>query len=133
MDNDTVTRFLAAVTAGTGVPADLYAPGAVLDATVPMWRFEQRGPERIAAQLSRWYDHPGTLTEVVRTPTPDGETVRFTFEWVEPNGPWIARQSHFLTIDGGRITRQEAWCGGRWDAAQQAEIQADLDLARAAP
>lgn len=133
MDNDTVTRFLDAVTAGTGVPAGLYAPGAVLDATVPMWRLEQHGPDRIAAQLSRWYGTPATLTELVRSPLPDGEAVRFTQECDTPAGPWIAHQSHFLTVEDGLVVRHEAWCGGRWEAALQADIEAGLDLARAAP
>lgn len=132
MDTNPVTRLLAAVAAGAGVPADLYAPTAVLDATVPMWRFEKHGPAAIAAQLSRWFDAPGTLTEVTRSPFPGGEVLRFTLDWVDDAGPWVARQVHVLTTDGTRITRQEAWCGGRWDAALQARIEADVEIAREA-
>jgi hypothetical protein len=129
---DPVTRLLDAVAAGAGIPADLYTPAVVFDATVPMWRFEVHGPAAVAAQLSRWYDAPGFLTEVTRSPLPDGELVRFTLEWIENGGPWITHQVHVLTTDGGRISRQEAWCGGRWPAALQAEIEADLQRARQA-
>jgi len=131
MTTDPVTDFLAAVTAGHGIPADLYAPDAILDATVPMWRFEKHGPAAIAEQLSRWFDVPGELTELSVTDLPTGAVVRFTEECVEDTGPWIVRQAHVLTTSGGRITRQEAWCGGRWQPALQAEMQADLERVRA--
>jgi hypothetical protein len=131
-NNDPVTRFLTATTAGTGVPADLYAADAVFDATVPNWRFEAHGPAAIAAELSGWYGNPGTLTEVQHSPVPHGETVRFTLEWMEDGQPWAAHQVHFLVTNGDRITRHEAWCGGRWPAALLAEIEAGLQSARAA-
>jgi hypothetical protein len=132
MDNDPITRFLTATTDGTGVPPELYAPDAVLDATVPMWRFEAHGPTAIATQLSRWFADPGELTEVERSPLPHGESVRFTLEWTEDGEPWAVRQVHFLETSGDRIIRQEAWCGGRWPAARLAEIEAGLQSARAA-
>ena len=132
MDTNPITRLLDAVAAGTGVPTDIFAPDAVLDATVPGWRFEKHGPAAIATKLSGWYETPATLTEVTRSPVPGGETVRFTQACDGPAGPWAARQVHVLTVDGGRIVRQEMWCGGRWDAERQAAMRADLELARAA-
>jgi hypothetical protein len=132
MDIDPVSRFLAAVTAGSGVPADLYSPDAVLDATVPMWRFEAHGPAAIATELSGWYGDPGTLTEVQHSPVPGGVTVRFTLEWTEGGQPWAAHQVHFLATRDDRVIRHEAWCGGRWPAALLAEIEAGLQSARAA-
>jgi hypothetical protein len=44
----------------------------------------------------------------------------------------LAHQVHVITLDDGRISRQEVFCGGRWDPATQAEIQQGLDSARAA-
>jgi len=132
MTTDPITRLLAAASAGTGVPQDLYADAAVLDATVPMWRFEAHGAEAVAAQLSQWFDAPGRLTEVEREPLPAGEVVRFTVEWVVSGEPWAAHQVHVVAIEAGHITRQQAWCGGRWPAAVLAEIEAGLMGARAA-
>src|SRR3954447_14049651 len=54
---DPVTLFLDAVAGGSGVPTDIYAPGAVLDATVPNWRLEAHGPAAISGQLSGFYAH----------------------------------------------------------------------------
>lgn len=113
MTNELVTSLLDAVVAGTGVPGDLYAPDAILDATVPMWRFEAHGPDAIAAALSRWFRDPAELTELSRTPLPDGEIIRFTVEWIEGGTPWAAHQVHIVSTSTGRITGQQAWCGGR--------------------
>ena len=132
MDNDPISRLLDSASNGSGVPKDLYADDAVLDATVPMWRFEAHGATAVAAQLSGWYADPGTITELVRVPLPGGEVVRFTLEWVEHGEPWAAHQVHVLETDGERITRQEVWCGGRWPAAVLAEIETGLLTARAA-
>jgi hypothetical protein len=132
MDNDPISRLLDAASAGTGIPQFLYAEDAVLDATVPMWRFEAHGAAAVAAQLSGWYADPGTLTELVREPLPGGEVVRFTLEWIENGEPWAAHQVHFIASDADRITRQQSWCGGRWPAALLAEIETGLLGARAA-
>jgi hypothetical protein len=132
MDTDPVTTLLDSVAAGTGIPDDLYAPGAVLDATVPMWRLEAHGPTAIAAQLSGWYAAPGTLTDVLRSPLPSGEVVRYTLAWTEDGAPWVSHQVHLVAISEGQITRHEVWCGGRWEAALQAEIEAGLQSVREA-
>lgn len=130
MTTNPVDRLLDAVTAGTGVPSDLYAPDALLDATVPSWRLEAHGPAAIAAQLSGWFADPATLSELQRTEVPGGEVVRFSLAWTEQGRPMAAHQVHVLVLSAGRITRQDVWCGGRWDAALQAEIEAGLQVAR---
>lgn len=132
MTNDPITQLLDGVSAGTGISSTLYADGAVLDATVPMWRFEVHGAAAVAAQVSGWYADPATITELVREPLPGGEVVRFTLEWTENGEPWAAHQVHFLGVDAERITRQQVWCGGRWPAAVLADIEAGLIRARAA-
>jgi ketosteroid isomerase-like protein len=127
-----VDRLLDAVAAGTGIPTDIYDAAAVLDATVPHWRLEQHGPRHIAGQLSAWYADPGTFTELRRVPLPDGELVHFELSWQEQGRPMLAHQAHVITVADGRIVRQEVFCGGRWDAATQVEIQQNLEAARGA-
>jgi hypothetical protein len=132
MDTDPISTLLDSIAAGSGIPAGLYAPDAVLDAVVPMWRLEAHGPAAIAAQLSGWYADPGSFTELVRTPLPYGELVRYTLGWTENGAPMASHQVHVVAINDGLITRHEAWCGGRWDAGVQAEIEAGLLTAREA-
>jgi hypothetical protein len=133
MTTDTVTRFLDAISAGTGIPADLFASDCLLDATVPMWRFEQHGPPRVAGQLSHWFADPATLSEVRRQPVDGGEVLQFTLAWTEDGTPMAAHQVHVLDLDDqGRIAHLQVWCGGRWEAGLLAEIEDGLQHARRA-
>ena len=125
-----VDRLLEAVVTGTGIPTDLYGPSSVLDATVPHWRLEQHGPQHIAGQLSAWFADPGSFTDLRRVPLPDGELVQFELSWQERGQQMLAHQVHVITVADGRITRQEVYCGGRWDAATQAEIEQSREASR---
>lgn len=52
-NQEVVDRFLRGI--GIGRPADdVYAPDAVLDATVPGWRFQAHGAEAILHEYRRW-------------------------------------------------------------------------------
>lgn len=130
MDTDPTTTLLDSVAAGTGIPSEIYASSAVLDATVPMWRFEAHGPAAIAAELSGWFASPGSLSEVLRSPLPTGELIRYNLDWVEDGAPWSSHQAHLLSIKDGLITRHQVWCGGRWDASVRSQIEAGLVTAR---
>ena len=125
-DHAVVSRLLDAVVSGAGVPEDLFAHDAVLDATVPHFRFAQRGPVAVAGQLSSWFADPGELSELRRTPVDDGEVVSFTLHWSEQGRRMSAHQVHLVSVEDDRITRLEVWCGGRWDPATQEEIAAAL-------
>jgi hypothetical protein len=127
---DPVTLFLDAVVSGRGIPTGIYAADAGLDATVPNWRLEAHGPAAITAELSGWYGGPGRLYDVARSPLPGGEVVRFTLAWTDNGNPMAAHQVHLLDVEDGAITHHDIWCGGRWDAALQAEIEAGLQSAR---
>jgi hypothetical protein len=120
---DSVSRLLEAITAGTGVPETLFTPDAVLDATIPGFRFAQHGPEHVAGQMSSWFADPGAFTDLHRTPLPDGgELVRFLLTWQEAGEEWAAHQAHVIELQGDRIRRVEMFCGGRWNSQRCAEI-----------
>jgi hypothetical protein len=119
-----VDRFLAELSSGTGVTADLWTEGAALDATVPHWRFERFGPADIAAELSGWYDAPTTIESATRRPIPGGEAVELDLSWVEAGVPHAAHQVHLLTVDADRLSRDTVFCGGRWPADLLAEMEA---------
>jgi hypothetical protein len=118
-----IDEFLQAVTSGDGIPAHVYAERAVLDATVPGWRFHRQGAADIATTYTGWFGHPGEFEELDRQPTDRGEVVRYVVTWVENGTPHAAHHVHLLTTDGGgRIARDVVFCGGRWPAALLAQM-----------
>jgi ketosteroid isomerase-like protein len=113
---DPVGRLLDAIERGTVVPPGLFDAEAVLDATVPNWRYTRYGEEAVRETMAEWYCHRGTLESLSRTPLPAGELVEFTFHWEEDGVAHAAHQIHVLTLDGGRIVADTVFCGGRWPA-----------------
>jgi hypothetical protein len=126
-----VDRFLASVTAGS-VADDIFADGAVLDATVPNWRFIVRGGPSVRDQLAEWYADPGGFTAVRRIPIEGGELVEFYLTWVEGGVDHACHQAHILKVDGDRITADTAFCGGRWPAPLITEMGEDTQRVGAA-
>jgi ketosteroid isomerase-like protein len=122
MTADPIQAFTAAITAATIPACDAFADDAVLDATVPNWRFTVRGADAIRHQLSHWYADPGRFEELRRTELAGGALVEFVLTWEEDGEPYAAHQLHHLTVAGGRIVRDTVFCGGRWDAAMVAEM-----------
>lgn len=119
----TVDRFLEAIASGDGVPAELFADDAVLDATVPGWRFAVRGGAALAGQYSGWFAHPARFEELERLPVEGGEVLTYLLTWSERGVPHAAHHCHVLRLDGsGRIAGDRFFCGGRWDAGLLARM-----------
>lgn len=123
-----VDRLLHAVGSGAGVPAKLFSPDVVLDATVPGWRFAVQGADAVARQYSSWFAHPAAFEELERLAVDGGEVVTYLLTWVERGIPHAAHHCHGLRFGAdGRITRDRFFCGGRWDAGRLAEMAAVND------
>lgn len=126
MTSTAVDQLLAAIAGGRGAStAGLYAEGAVLDATVPEWRFTKVGGEAIAEVWSRWFADEGRFEELDRFPIPGGEVVRYLVASEERGVPWAAHHCHIVTFEDatGLIANHRVWCGGRWYAARLAEME----------
>ena len=119
-----VDRFLAAVEGAAMTRVGVFAADATLDATVPHWRMQVAGEQAIEDTFAGWFADPGRFEELERTPTPDGELVRFTLCWEEHGVPHAAHQVHVLVVSDDRIVADQAWCGGRWPASLLAEMGA---------
>ncbi len=120
--NDPVSDLIRDVAAGDGIGDTIYADDVAFDATIPNWRFQLRGADAVRHQLGGWFTDPGTFEELHRIPVPGGELVTFSLQWVEGGIQHTAHQAHLLEIEGARITRHKAWCGGRWPADLVAEM-----------
>jgi len=122
MDRDVVGNFLEAVEHARMQDCDAFAPDAVVDATVPNWRYRVEGPEAIRSELGRWYADVGTFEDLHRTTVPGGELVQFTLCWEEKGIPHAVHQAHVITLNGEGITSDTIWCGGRWPASLLAQM-----------
>lgn len=122
----TVDRFLEAIASGDGVPTELFAADAVLDATVPGWRFPLRGAGRLCDQYDGWFRHPAAFEELERLTVDGGEVVTYLLTWLVRGVPHAAHHIHVLRFDAsGRIAADRFFCGGQWDAALLATMAAD--------
>jgi hypothetical protein len=124
--DNAVDRLLDVIAGGLGREAAvLYEPGAVLDATVPGWRFQKHGGEAIAGVWAHWFAEPGRFTELERLPVTGGEVVQYTLAGEENGVPFVAHHCHIVTVDdaSGRIARHQVWCGGRWYPERMAEME----------
>jgi hypothetical protein len=123
----TTERFLEAIAAGAGIPDDLFVADAVLDATVPGWRFEVRGAHAVAAKYSQWFENPAEFEELDRHRFDGGEVVTYLQAFVWNGVPHAVRHCHVLTIRDGRIAHDQFFCGGRWPAGLLAEMATASD------
>jgi hypothetical protein len=130
MSRGCVDAFTEAIkSAGIATLDDVFSADAVVDATVPNWRFSIRGEAAIRAEFARWYADPGRFEELRRTPLPDGELVEYLLAWEEDGVPHASHQAHRLEIANGLIARDTVWCGGRWPASLLAEMEAAAQAA----
>jgi hypothetical protein len=119
-----VDQFLTAVQSGDIAGCTAWSPDAVVDATVPNWRFQITGVDAIRTEYARWFADPGEFEQLRRLPTQDGEVLDYTLTWTEGGVPHAAHHMHLLTVDAGLIVSDTVLCGGRWPAALLAEMAA---------
>lgn len=129
-DAITIDRLLAGIEAGD-IPEDVFSRNAVLDATVPNWRFSVHGGEAVRSQLNEWFAHPAHYENLERTPLPHGELIEFTLTWQEAGVAHACHQAHILRIDESTVIADTAFCGGRWPAPLIAQMHASEQAPRA--
>ena len=125
MTESAVDAFLTSVERGAMASCSVWSPDAVLDATVPQWRFRKRGPAAIRAEYAGWFADPAYFEELSRFAIEGGEVVRYLLTWVQNGVPHAAHHMHLLMVEDGQITSDTVLCGGRWPAALLAEMQAE--------
>ena len=124
-----IDSLLRAIESGEFPPVGVFADDAVLDATVPNWRFGRVGGAAVSAELSSWFSVAGRFESLVRTPLPDGELIEFVLTWEEAGVPHACHQAHVVTVRDDGVAKDTVFCGGRWPATLLAEME---EAARAA-
>jgi len=119
-----IDKFLHAIESATIPGCDVWAADAILDATVPNWRFKVTGPDAIRAEYARWFADPGHFAELRRYQADGGtEVVEYTINWSENGVPHAAHHVHLLAVRDDLIVADTVLCGGRWSAALLAEME----------
>ena len=95
--------------------AQVYAVDALLDANVPLWRFQRKGLEEITAQYRDWYPHPLRILDWTVTPTRFGAVLEQADQAGEGDEQTYSRSLHLLHVEGDRIVRHVLYCTGQWD------------------
>ena len=72
MNSDPIGEFLKAVESAAISETDVYAEDAVLDATVPNWRFRVAGAQAIKAEYAAWFSDPATFVTLSGSRSPTG-------------------------------------------------------------
>lgn len=124
MGANPVDRFLDAVRTAGFADTDAFAEDARSDTTVPMWRLQVEGARDLRAQYGKWFDHPCELSELRRTPLPDGELLEYTLAWTQDGIGHKGHHIHRFTITGDAIVADAHWCGGKWPQPLLDEITA---------
>jgi hypothetical protein len=100
--------------------ADLYRADALLDVSVPQWRFQLQGQAAIRQWLREEIDAVGGAGRVAGwrvTPTFDGLVVEWEVRFTRDGEEHLWREVHLFHTDGEAITEHVNYCTGIWDAA----------------
>jgi len=120
-----VERFLHGIVTASIGATDAWTDDARLDATVPNWRFGVVGAEAIRSTYAGWFAHPGRFEEIRELPTAEGVVIEYLLTWEDGGVPHAGHHVHLLVLAAdGRIAEDRVFCGGRWDAALLAEMEA---------
>ncbi len=122
LQSTAVDQFLSAVESGEIAGCVVWSADAVLDATVPNWRFQVTGADAIRGEYAKWFAVPGAFEQLRRLRTEDGEVVEYTLTWTEDGVAHAAHHVHLLTLDAGQIVADTVLCGGRWPESLLAEM-----------
>lgn len=124
-------RFRAVIEsdgAGDAIAA-LYAADALLDANVPVWRFQRKGVEEITAQYADWYGGgPCRIEELHEWVAEWGSAIEATERGSDDGQPFYSRTLHLLFVEDGMVVRHVMYCTGKWDAATEARQQAEAPM-----
>lgn len=129
-----IQRFLDGIQTGEWEGVEAYlTPDAIYDGSMPGWRAQYQGPERIARELrEEWTGkHTWRIAEMHVHPTADGVVIDFEIRGRCPgDGTHVgheeaARVANIFTLEDGRIAQHRYFCCGEWDEETLRRIEAD--------
>lgn len=110
--------------------AEVFAPDAVFDINVPIWRFQVTGVERFLRWLQGYAPH-GYLINVQRVlPTATGFAIELEGEYEHHGIPLFFRNLYVAEVSAGQINALSFWCTGDWDPDTRARQAAEAPMVR---
>lgn len=113
--------------------AELYRPDALLDVSVPQWRYQLQGREAIRQALAEELaplDGSARVTGQRATQTDDGVVVELEVRFEQDGEERQWREVHLFHTDGAAITEHLNYCTGVWDAATIARQAVEAPMVR---
>jgi ketosteroid isomerase-like protein len=112
--------------------AELYRADALLDFSLPEWRFQLQGRDAIREKLQ---EEAAYLTDARVsgwrvTPTADGLAVELEVRFTQEGEERRWREVHLFHTDGEAITEHVNYCTGIWDAATIARHAVEAPMVR---
>lgn len=123
-----VRRFLDGLATGNwdGMQQH-FTRDAIHDGSMPEWRVQYQGPERIVQAFREEWTAKGSWH--IRNPAvmQAGDTVALELECtlVAPDGRIMCRIANFFELRDGRIVEHRYYCPGEWNEATLRRIEAD--------
>jgi ketosteroid isomerase-like protein len=113
--------------------AQLYRPDALLDVSLPQWRYQLQGREAIRQALAEELAPLVGSTRVTgqrATRTDDGVVVELEVRFLRDGEERQCREVHLFHTDGTAITEHLNYCTGVWDAATIARQAVEAPMVR---
>src|SRR5690242_2207379 len=88
---DVVDRFITFIESGTA-PDDLFAPGVVLDLSVPTWRVQAQGHDDVVRVRVDNHPWPGKVVDHRVDTTPTGFVLEWAERWDADGQSWYCRE-----------------------------------------
>lgn len=98
---DAIDQFVAAVESGGFTSLNVFADDAILDVTIPDWRFTVRGAAAIRRELATWLPGRTNIEEIHRFPMSGGEAVELSLSWEAAGIAYACHQLHLRNVTLG--------------------------------
>jgi hypothetical protein len=117
---------------------ECFTADALYDASVPGWRYQYEGAERIARELREEWTakHPWRIVELHVAPTAEGVVVDFEIRGRCPGDEHhtqheeACRLANIFRLEDGRIAEHRFYCCGEWDEETLRRIEDEAPRVR---
>ena len=104
-----------------------FTPDAIHDGSMPDWRVQYAGPDRIVRAYREEWTGKGTwdIPEPAVTQSADTVVVELEGTLATPGENLLCRIANFFQVRDGRIAEHRYYCCGEWSEVTVRRIEAD--------